>query len=183
MQSLLTGVILAPGRRAVSTALYVLGLQKRGDFSLFHHVLSRASWSSLAVSRVLLDQLVRHLIPTGPLLFAIDEILERHWGEKIEALGVYRDPVRSSHGHFVKDKGMRWVSLMLRAELLWARPLLTVLARPSGTTRPAATATRRSRQGLPDAVPPAPLAPRPGAGGGRGTAPTPPCACWPSAKA
>ena len=52
-QILLTGVILAPGRRTVSTALYALGLQGRGGFALFHHVLSRASWSSLAVSRVL----------------------------------------------------------------------------------------------------------------------------------
>ena len=133
VQILLTGVILAPGRRTVSTALYVLGLQERGDFALFHHVLSRASWSSLAVSRVLLDQLVRHLVPSGPLLFAIDETLERRWGEKIEALGVYRDPVRSSHGHFVKAKALRWVSLMLLAEVSWARrvwalPFLTVLA-------------------------------------------------------
>ena len=52
-QILLTGVIPAPGRRTVSTALYAPGLQERGDFALFHHVLSRASWSSLAVSRVL----------------------------------------------------------------------------------------------------------------------------------
>ena len=132
-QILLTGVILAPGRRTVSTALYALGLEERGDFALFHHVLSRASWSSLAVSRVLLDQLVQHLVPTGPLLLAVDETLERRWGAKIEALGVYRDPVRSSHGHFVKAKGLRRVSLMLLAEVPWARrvwalPFLTVLA-------------------------------------------------------
>ncbi len=90
VQILLTGVILAPGRRTVSTALYVLGLQGRGDFALFHHVLNRTSWSSLAVSRVLLEQLVRHLVPRGPLLLAIDETLERRWGEKIEALGMSR---------------------------------------------------------------------------------------------
>ena len=46
---------------------------------------------------------------------------------------MYRDPVRSSHGHFVKAKGLRWVSLMLLAEVSWARrvwalPFLTVLA-------------------------------------------------------
>ena len=46
---------------------------------------------------------------------------------------MYRDPVRSSHGHFVKAKGLRWVSLMLRAEVpwanrVWALPFLTVLA-------------------------------------------------------
>ena len=154
VQILLTEVILAPGRRTVSTALYVPGLQARGDFALFHHVLSRASWSSLAVSRVLLDQLVRHLVPTGPLRLAIDETLERCWGEQIEALGMYRDPVRSSHGHFVKAKGLRWVSLMLRAEVSWARwvwalPFLTVRAgpRPGVTTRPGAAATRRLRTG------------------------------------
>ena len=133
VQILLAGVILAPGRRTVSTALYALGLEEKGDFALFHHVLNRASWSSLAVSRVLLDLLVRHLAPTGPLLLAVDETLERRWGKKIEALGVYRDPVRSSHGHFVKAKGLRWVSLMLLAEVPWARrvwalPFLTVLA-------------------------------------------------------
>lgn len=133
VQILLTGVILAPGRRTVSTALYVLGLHARGDFALFHHVLSRAAWSFLAVRRVLLGQLVQHLVPTGPLRLAIDETLERRWGEKIEALGVYRDPVRSSHGHFVKAKGLRWVSLMLLVEIPWANrvralPFLTVRA-------------------------------------------------------
>ena len=92
---LLTGVILAPGRRTVTSALYALGLQEEGDWARYHHVLSRASWSSLEVSRVLLEQLVRHLVPTRPLHLAIDETLERRWGAKIEALGVYRDPVRS----------------------------------------------------------------------------------------
>ncbi len=60
----------------MSTALYALGLQGRDDFALFHHVLSRASWSSLAVSRVLLEQLARHLVPTGPIQLAIDETLD-----------------------------------------------------------------------------------------------------------
>ena len=94
VQILLTGVILAPGRRTVSTALYVLSLQERGDFTLFNHVLSRASWSSLAVSRVLLDQLVRQLVPTGPLRLAVDETLERCWGGRVE-----RDPRFPSTGY------------------------------------------------------------------------------------
>ena len=95
MQILLTGVILAPGRRTVTSALYTLGLQAEGDWARYHHVLSQASWSTLAVSRVLLAELVQHLVPTGPLHLAIDETLERRWGAKIETLGVYRDPVRS----------------------------------------------------------------------------------------
>ena len=53
VQILLMGVVLAPGRRTVTSALYALGLQEGGDWARYHHVLSRASWSSLEVSRVL----------------------------------------------------------------------------------------------------------------------------------
>lgn len=43
------------------------------------------------------------------------------------------DPVRSSHGHFVKVSGLRWLSLMLLVEVpwaqrVWAKPFLTALA-------------------------------------------------------
>ena len=41
-------------------------------------------------------QRVQHLVPMGPLHLAMDETPERHWGAKIEALGVYWDPVRLS---------------------------------------------------------------------------------------
>ena len=78
MQILRLGVILAPSRCTVPSALHALSLQTRSDWARHHHVLSRASWSSLAVSRVLLEQLVRHLVPTGTLQLAIDETLERH---------------------------------------------------------------------------------------------------------
>ena len=45
---------------------------------------------------------------------------------------IYRDPVRSSHGHFVKASGLRWLSLMLLtpipwANRTWALPFLTAL--------------------------------------------------------
>lgn len=45
----------------------------------------------------------------------------------------WRDPVRSSHGHFVKVSGLRWLSLMLLVEIpwaqrVWALPFLTALA-------------------------------------------------------
>lgn len=32
----------------------------------------------------------------------IDDTIERRKGQKITAKGIYRDPVRSSHSHFVK---------------------------------------------------------------------------------
>ena len=102
-QVLLMGAILAPGRRTVSSALRAMGLDQLKGFHRYHRVLSHASWSSLKASRVLLGLLVEMFVADGdPLIVGIDETLQRRWGKKIAARGVYRDPVRSTHGNFVK---------------------------------------------------------------------------------
>lgn len=51
---LLYGTILAPGRRTVTAALWVLGLTDGGTFSKYHRVLSRAQWSPMVFARLLL---------------------------------------------------------------------------------------------------------------------------------
>jgi hypothetical protein len=85
------------------------------------------------VSRILLGLLVEAFVPEGPLVVGIDETLERRWGKKISAKGVYRDPVRSSYENFVKASGLRWVCVMLLVPLpwttrVWALPFLSALA-------------------------------------------------------
>jgi len=75
-------------------------------------VLSRAVWSGLEVSVILLRLLVQPSVAKtfavdGPLVFGLDETIERRRGEKIAAKGIYRDPVRSSKSHFVKASGLR----------------------------------------------------------------------------
>src|SRR3954468_4760828 len=133
-QVLLAGTILASGKRTVSAALQVMGLENTKQFQRYHRVLNRAVWSSREASRVLLGLLVKTFLAEGePLIVGLDETLERRWGEKIAAKGIYRDPVRSSHGHFVKASGLRWVCLMLLvpvpwASRVWALPFLSVLA-------------------------------------------------------
>ena len=130
---LLAGAILAPGRRTVSSCLRVLGLDREERFHRYHRVLSHANWSGLEASRVLLGLLVRAFASDGPLVLGIDETLERRKGKKIRAKGVYRDPVRSSHAHFVKASGLRWVCAMVLvpvpwASRVWALPFLSALA-------------------------------------------------------
>jgi hypothetical protein len=133
-QVLLIGAILAPGRRTVSSALRAMGLDQEKRFHRYHRVLSRASWSSREVGRVLLGLLVEAFVPEGgPLVVGIDETLERRYGRKIAARGVYRDPVRSTHETFVKSSGLRWVCVMLLVEVpwtsrVWALPFLSALA-------------------------------------------------------
>jgi hypothetical protein len=111
----------------------VLGLSQQRPFQQYHRVLSRAVWSSLAVSRLLFARLVVTFLPTGSLVFGVDETIERRWGAKIAARGIYRDAARSSDSHLVKTSGLRWVTLHLLVEVpwterVWALPVLTALA-------------------------------------------------------
>lgn len=131
---LLAGAILAPGRRTVTATLRILGLDGDPHFGTFHRVLNRARWSSRQVAGRLLRLLVDTFVPPGcPVIVGFDDTIERRWGPKISARGIYRDPVRSSKGHFVKASGLRWLSAMLLVQVPWAGrilglPFLTVLA-------------------------------------------------------
>ena len=149
--ALITGMVLAPGKRTVSAALRVMGLGAAHDFALYHYVLNRARWNSRAVARTLLTMILDRFLSAGPVVIGIDDTIERRWGHKIAARGVYRDPVRSSHGHFVKTSGLRWLSVMAMVPVPWTRrrwalPFLTILA-PSERYN---TAHRRRHKKLTD---------------------------------
>ena len=109
-------------------------------------------WSPREAARILLLLLLQYLDRDldrgdGPLVFGIDETLERRRGARIRARGIYRDAVRSSRHQLVKASGLRWISLIwisliwisLWISLMWlghvpwagrhwALPVLTVLA-------------------------------------------------------
>lgn len=134
-QILFIGAILATGKRTVTAALRVMGLSDEPHFANYHQVLNRAVWSPRRLSEMLLALLLKYLDrdETEPLVFGIDETIERRWGPKIGKRAIYRDAVRSSKSHFVKTSGLRWISLMWLttipwAERIWALPFLTVLA-------------------------------------------------------
>ncbi len=130
---LLIGAILAPGRRTVTSILRIAGLCRERRFTNYHRVLNRAAWSGRAAGRVLLGLLLDAFAPKGPVILGVDDTIERRRGKRIGAKGIYRDPVRSSKGHFVKASGLRWLSLMLLVPIpwagrVWALPFLTALA-------------------------------------------------------
>src|SRR3954465_7308429 len=114
---LIVGAILSPGRRTGAGALGVTGLDPGPCFTNYPRVLNRNRGSSRRVSRCLLRLLVSSFVPDGPVIIGLDDPLERRWGARIAARGIYRDPVRSSHGHFVKASGLRWLSVMLLPEI------------------------------------------------------------------
>jgi hypothetical protein len=103
---LVAGAVLAPGKRTVTQALRVMGLADEPSFRRYHEVLSRARWDTRAVARRLLLYILDRLLPEGEVVIGIDDTIERRWGARIKARGIYRDPVRSSKGHFVKTSGL-----------------------------------------------------------------------------
>lgn len=131
---LVTGTLLARGRRTVTAALKQMGLHNDEDFTLFHQVLNRANWSCLTLGRLLLQLLVSTFMESGGTVeIVIDETLERRWGHKIAKRGHYRDNLQSSKGQSVSTSGLRWVVMMLVVQVpwtsrAWALPFLSVLA-------------------------------------------------------
>ena len=119
---LLTGAILASGKRTVTAVLRILGREQDTDFPIYHGVLNRAVWSSRAVASWLLRLLVASFLNAdATVVIGLDDTIERRWGHKIRARGIYRDPVRSSKGHFVKPAAS------------WACPFSSCLRRPSAS--------------------------------------------------
>ena len=85
---LVAGSLLAPGRRTVTAALRVMGLDQGAGFAVYHRVLSLGRWSSRAVAHRLLLLLVAALVPAGPVVIGLDDTIERRWGAKIKARGI-----------------------------------------------------------------------------------------------
>src|SRR3954447_272371 len=130
---LVLGAVLAPGKRTVTAVLRIMGLDAISNFTRYHQVLNRARWSSRAAARCLLGLIVTTLLGDGPVVIGFDDTVERRWGPRIAARGIYRDPVRSSKEHFVKTSGLRWLCFLVLAPIpwagrVWALPFLSILA-------------------------------------------------------
>ena len=117
---LLTGAVLAPGKRTVTAILQIMGHSAAPDFQTYHRVLHRAVWSPLTASRLLLRLLVAVFIPPGVVVFGLDDTMERRRGDHMTAKGISRDPVRSSHAPVVKASGLRWLGGMVLTPIAWA---------------------------------------------------------------
>ena len=133
IQTLFLGAILCRGARRITSILRVMDLCNDRNFSKYHRVLSRAVWSELVLSKILLGLLIKMVPEAWPILIAVDETLERRKGKKIKAKGVYRDAVRSSQSKVITSFGLKWECMTLMVPLPWCKrpwalPFLTVLA-------------------------------------------------------
>lgn len=131
-QILITGAILCPGARRISSVLRIMGLENEKRFEKYHRFLNRAKWSGLVLSKILFGLLIKLVPDSWPILIAIDETIERRKGKRIKAIGCYRDAVRSSESTVIKCFGLKWNCMALLVKLpwcsrAWALPFMTVL--------------------------------------------------------
>ena len=118
---LLYGAILAPGKRTVTAALRVLGLDQEPNFGKYHRVLNQAPWSSMALSHTLLGLLIQTFVPPGKgLVILVDETLDRRGGKRILYKSWFRDAVRSVGNQVALTLGIRWIVLCLLVRVPWA---------------------------------------------------------------
>jgi hypothetical protein len=132
--TLITGTLLASGRRTVTAALRAVGLQDDQHFTTYHRVLNRAVWSPLLLSHLLLTVLLPRLAAAEePLIVALDDTLERRYGKRVAHKGCYHDAVRSRLGCPMTTTGIRWLCCAALVCLpwssrTWALPFLTIPA-------------------------------------------------------
>ncbi len=133
MLRLVCGTLLTRGSRTVTAALKMLGLEKEGHWSKYHHLLNRAQWSSLAVGAVLLRLIVATFVgASGTIEIVVDETLERRWGKQIKKRGHWRDSLASGKGQSVSTSGLRWLVAAVIVKMpfssrQWALPFFSVL--------------------------------------------------------
>ena len=121
MVLLVCGTLLAHGRRTVTAALKMLGLDDDHRWSKYHNLLNRAKWSGLVATTSMLRLLVKtFLAPNAPIEIVMDETLERRWGRKIKKRGHWRDSLASSHQQNVTTSGLRWLVAALVVKLPWS---------------------------------------------------------------
>src|SRR3954453_6965764 len=77
--ALVAGAVLCPGRRTVTAALRVMGLDQTASFAVYHRVLSTARWSARLAARQLLLLLVIAFVPQGPVIIPTADPMNRRW--------------------------------------------------------------------------------------------------------
>jgi len=108
LEFLMLGVVMAKGRRTITSWLRAAGL--RTGWEDYYYFLTAVGRACAFMATLLLRLLVRHLRPDGPLVFAIDDTPTKRYGPKVEGAGLHHNPTPGPAGHKLLY-GHLWVTL------------------------------------------------------------------------
>jgi hypothetical protein len=136
---LLTGWVLAPGRRTITGMIAVGDPGGRRAHDAYHRLIRDGAWSMAGLWRVLAVHVVASFAPTGVVALDCDDTLFHKSGRNVEGAGVFRDAVRSTVRRVVYALGLNLVVVTLRVQPGWggtpiAVPVNARLHRKNDTT-------------------------------------------------
>lgn len=116
---LLSGWILAPGRRTVTAMIAVADPTNRRAHDAYHRFVRDGRWSMPGLWQILAVHAVAAFCPTGAVSVDLDDTLFHKTGREIEGAGVFRDAVRSTARKVVYATGGNMVVVTLRVRAPW----------------------------------------------------------------
>ena len=136
---LLTGWVLAPGRRTVTAMIAVADPAGRRAHDAYHRFLRDGAWSMSGLWRVLATLAITAFCPAGVVSLDLDDTLFHKSGRRVDGAGSFRDAVRSTGRRIVYATGLNLVVLTLRVQPPWggqpiAIPVNARLHRKNDTT-------------------------------------------------
>ena len=138
---LLSGWVLAPGRRTITAMIAVADPTNRRAHDAYHRFVRDGRWSMPGLWQVLAGHAVAAFCPTEVVSVDLDDTLFHKTGRQIEGAGVFRDAVRSTARRVVYATGLNLVVVTLRVNPPWGgMPIgLPINARPHRKHDPTTT--------------------------------------------
>lgn len=116
---LITGWVLAPGRRTITAIITVADPAARRAHDAYHRFVRDAVWAMAGLWRMLAVHAIARHAPDGVIALDCDDTLFHKTGRRIEGAGVFRDAVRSTTRRVVYATGLNLVVVTLRVSAPW----------------------------------------------------------------
>jgi hypothetical protein len=116
---LVTGWVLAPGRRTITAMLTLADPAGRRAHDAYHRFVRDGAWSMHRLWRVLAVHAITAFAPDGVIALDCDDTLYHKAGHKVNGAGVFRDAVRSTVRRVVYALGLNLVVVTLRVSPPW----------------------------------------------------------------
>ena len=116
---LLTGWVLAPGRRTVTAMITVADPAGGRAHDAYHRFLRDGVWNLSGLWRLLATHAVTRFAPSGVVSLDCDDTLFHKSGRNVVGAGNFRDAVRSTGQRVVYALGLNLVVVTLRVTPSW----------------------------------------------------------------